>query len=166
MGVIDWLEWLAVLTTCASLGTLIVVSRLRRRSAPSPAQAPGQWPWRQFGLPMPLPEETRARALVLLGEGRMADAARVIQEDTGLELEAAERHVVNMLAAARIRANVDDPWPDDQLADRVGELVDAGHTERAILLIRGETGMSHADAENWMHELMARDADQEEGRER
>ncbi|SPL99667.1 unnamed protein product [[Actinomadura] parvosata subsp. kistnae] len=114
---------------------------------------------------MPLPEETRARALVLLGEGRTADAARVIQEDTGLEFEAAERHVVNMLAAARIRTN-GDPWPDDQLADRVGALVDAGHTERAILLIRGETGMSHADAESWMHELMARDADQGEGRER
>ncbi|AQZ62323.1 hypothetical protein BKM31_13380 [[Actinomadura] parvosata subsp. kistnae] len=165
MGVIDWLEWLAVLTTFASLGTLIVLSRLGRRSAPSPAQAPDQWPWRQFGLPMPLPEETRARALVLLGEGRTADAARVIQEDTGLEFEAAERHVVNMLAAARIRTN-GDPWPDDQLADRVGALVDAGHTERAILLIRGETGMSHADAESWMHELMARDADQGEGRER
>lgn len=159
MGLAHWVGWLVFLMSLVSV-VLMVMLRRRRRSVLSPRQAQDQWPWRQFGLPMPLPEETRARAAVLLDEGRSADAAQTIHEDTGLGLEQAERHVANMLAAARIRAN-DNLWPDDQLADRVSELVAAGRSEQAILLIRGETGMSHADSENLMNELKARYVGQE-----
>ncbi|GAA5065508.1 high-affinity K+ transport system ATPase subunit B [Thermocatellispora tengchongensis] len=58
-----------------------------------------------------------------------------------------------LLIAVRLAAgHKPQPRPAD-LATRARALKASGQTERAILLVRGETGMSHDDAARFVHTL-------------
>jgi hypothetical protein len=94
-----------------------------------------------------LTEHLQLRARELIGQGKIIAAIKLIREETGLSLKEAK------LAADNLAAGRTLPVPGGygspvraNLAERVRELKSAGRGEQALLLVRGETGMSHGEA--------------------
>ncbi|SDR31953.1 ribosomal protein L7/L12 [Thermostaphylospora chromogena] len=94
--------------------------------------------------PVPLSPALTARVSELTGRGRVIEAVKVVREETGLGLAEAKR-IVEAVERGAPPAGA-PPQLDGDLATRVRELKAAGDTERAVQLVRGETGMDHAEA--------------------
>lgn len=58
-----------------------------------------------------------------------------------------------ILVVVRLVGGSRPPSHSPDLADRARALKYSGHAERAVVLVRGETGMSHDDAVQFVHHL-------------
>ncbi|MFI0421426.1 hypothetical protein [Spongiactinospora sp. 9N601] len=58
-----------------------------------------------------------------------------------------------ILLAVRLAGGRRPPPREADLAARARALKSSGHADRAIMLVRGETGMSHDDATRFVHTL-------------
>ncbi|MEU8249727.1 hypothetical protein [Nonomuraea sp. NPDC048916] len=70
-----------------------------------------------------------------------------------LALIAATIVVVILTATRRSRRNVPAAGPQDDLATRVRRLKEAGRTQQAIFLVRGETGIGQDEAAQFVNSL-------------
>jgi hypothetical protein len=58
-----------------------------------------------------------------------------------------------ILLAVRLAGGRRPPSHSPDLAERARALKASGHVERAVMLVRGETGMNHQDASDFVHRL-------------
>ncbi|MFF0311370.1 hypothetical protein ACFYSC_28395 [Streptosporangium sp. NPDC004379] len=145
---------LAVLLAVAAL-FLIGVIRLATRGS------------RGSAAPRPRldPAELHRQATGLITAGKTIQAVKLVREQTGLGLADAKRYTDD-LAAGRppypafphpghttAPGHTAAPQPAADLAGRVRHLKATGHTEQAVLLVRGETGMNDADARRFVDSL-------------
>lgn len=61
--------------------------------------------------------------------------------------------IAGLFGLIRLAAGRKPPPRPADLPSRARALKAAGQVERAILLVRGETGMTHEDAAHFVHEL-------------
>ncbi|GIH26744.1 hypothetical protein Aph01nite_50540 [Acrocarpospora phusangensis] len=108
--------------------------------------------WRTPGFLPPVPEHVQERIRELFAEGRKVEAIKVLRQETGLGLKEAKTTAEAIAAGRFIPTPPDRPGTND-LAARVLELKAAGRTEQAIYLVRGETGMTHEQAEAFVNAI-------------
>ncbi|TKK91247.1 hypothetical protein FDA94_00050 [Herbidospora galbida] len=93
-------------------------------------------------------EPIRDRVRDLGAEGRTLEAIKLVRQETGLGLRDAKFVTESIIAGRYLPTSTEralQTGPD--LADRVRELKEAGRTEQAVFLVRGETGMNQEQAE-------------------
>ncbi|WP_066370981.1 hypothetical protein [Herbidospora mongoliensis] len=93
-------------------------------------------------------EPVRERVRELGAENRLIEAIKVVRQETGLGLRDAKFVTESIIAGRYLPTSTEralQTGPD--LASRVRELKEAGRTEQAIFLVRGETGMNRQQAE-------------------
>ncbi|GII04883.1 ribosomal protein L7/L12 [Planobispora takensis] len=107
---------------------------------------------RAAGPPQPRlsPADLNARAQALIARNKKIHAIKLVREQTGLGLAEAKRYVED-LAAGGVPLPLKGAAPlRGDLADRVRGLKEAGRTEQAVLLVRGETGMTEDEARRFV----------------
>ncbi|WP_067126969.1 ribosomal protein L7/L12 [Microtetraspora malaysiensis] len=128
---------------------LIIVIVLAARAGARPST---RLAWRSPGLTPPIPRDLQERVRALCAEGKKIHAIKALRDGTGLSLKDA-KDVVDALDAGRpVPTTQPDGQPGD-LASRVRELKAAGRAEQAVFLVRGETGMTQAEAETFVDAL-------------
>ncbi|NAS20174.1 hypothetical protein GT755_00580 [Herbidospora sp. NEAU-GS84] len=93
-------------------------------------------------------EPIRERVRELGAEGRVVEAIKLVRQETGLGLRDAKFVTESIIAGRYLPTSTEralQTGPD--LAGRVRELKEAGRTEQAVFLVRGETGMNQEQAE-------------------
>lgn len=120
------------------------------------------------GSPTPTPPQQLDAAglqhhvMALIAANKPILAIKLIREQTGLDLKSAKQHVDDLRAGRTPR-----PLPPNHyipatppplsrgadLATRVRLLKDTGRDEQAVLLVRGETGMSEPDAQHFVDSI-------------
>ncbi|GAB1818481.1 hypothetical protein [Herbidospora sp. RD11066] len=96
-------------------------------------------------------EPVRERVRELGAENRLVEAIKVVRQETGLGLRDAKFVTESIIAGRYLPTSTEralQTGPD--LATRVRELKEAGRTEQAIFLVRGETGMNQEQAEGFV----------------
>ncbi|GAA0966938.1 hypothetical protein GCM10009555_009940 [Acrocarpospora macrocephala] len=140
IGITELVVILVVIVVIVIIAGVIVLA-VRAGGRPSATLA-----WRTPGFLPPVPEHIQGRIRELAAEGRKIDAIRLLRQETGLRLKEAKT-ITEAIAAGRFVPTPPDRPGAADLATRVLELKAAGNTEQAIHLVRGETGMSHEQAE-------------------
>jgi hypothetical protein len=137
IGITELVVFLIVIGIIAG----VIVLAIRAGARPSTTLA-----WRTPGFLPPVPEHIQGRIRELTAEGRKIAAVRLLRQETGLRLKEAKT-ITDAIAAGRFVPTPPDRPGAADLATRVHELKAAGNIEQAIHLVRGETGMSHEQAE-------------------
>ncbi|MER5422790.1 hypothetical protein [Streptosporangium roseum] len=150
-------ELLIMLALSAVVVTLIIgaaVTLLRR--------AP-----RRQSDPHPHPQldasQLQWQATALITAGKVVPAIKLVRQQTGLDLKSAKRYVDDLRAgrtpapphrhgatAAYPPTPLLPPGHGADLATRVRLLKTTGRSGQAVLLVRGETGMSEPDAQHFV----------------
>ncbi|GLW06901.1 hypothetical protein Misp01_20310 [Microtetraspora sp. NBRC 13810] len=106
-----------------------------------------------------VPADLREQLLRLCAQNRRIEAIKVARARIpGLGLKQAKDLVEALHAGAVLSpATPDAITPAPDLAGRARTLKAEGHTEQAIFLVRGETGMSHAEAVAFVDSLQPSD---------
>ncbi|WP_433356828.1 ribosomal protein L7/L12 [Microtetraspora malaysiensis] len=131
------------------VAVLVTVIALAARSG---ARTGPQLAWRTPGLVPPLPHDLQERVRELCSQGKKIHAIKAVREGTGLGLKEA-KDVVDALDAGRPIPTAQPVGHPGDLASRVRELKAAGRAEQAVFLVRGETGMTQAEAETFVNAL-------------
>ncbi|MBO3749728.1 hypothetical protein J5X84_26915 [Streptosporangiaceae bacterium NEAU-GS5] len=131
-------ELLVILGFVALFALIVAIIFLAARAG---ATANRRLAWRSDGLPPPISADLYDRIAELIRAGRKIEAIRLVRQHTGSGLKEAKVAVDSIAAGTYL-----DP-PHDDLAARVRALKAGGRAEQAIMLVRGETGMSEAEAE-------------------
>ncbi|WP_245656582.1 ribosomal protein L7/L12 [Microtetraspora fusca] len=139
-------EMVIILVVVVVLVTVIVLA------ARAGARPSTQLAWRTPGLMPPISSDLQERVRELCAEGKKIHAIKAVREGTGLGLKEA-KDIVDALDAGRPVPVVDPSAPRGDLASRVRELKAAGRAEQAVFLVRGETGMTQAEAEIFVNAL-------------
>ncbi|GIH96858.1 ribosomal protein L7/L12 [Planobispora siamensis] len=138
---LGWTELLIIVVIIAVV-VLAVTGMVRsaRRSA-SPPQ------------PRLSPADLNAQAHVLIAQDKKIHAIKLVREQTGLGLAEAKRYVDD-LAAGRVSPLPKGASPlHGDLAERVRDLKEGGRSEQAVLLVRGETGMTEDEARRFVEAI-------------
>ncbi len=133
-----------VLIVLAALIAITVYLATRRRPAPP----------MQPIAPIRLAPELEHELRHLIAQRQLIHAIKTLRQHTGLDLRTA-KNIVDAMAAGHDltgHPHIRPPMQAD-LATRVRELLQAGRTEQAIFLVRGETGMDAQAAERFVASL-------------
>ncbi|MDP9868384.1 MULTISPECIES: hypothetical protein [Streptosporangium] len=148
-------ELLVLLVVMAALAALLITTliRLSTRGRPPTAQTR-----QQLSAP-----QLQQQAGELIDAGKPIAAVKLVREQTGLDLKDAKRYVDDLRAGRAPRppqprygaAPPLPPGPGADLATRVRLLSADGRGEQAVLLVRGETGMSESEARRFVESIQA-----------
>ncbi|WP_061290003.1 hypothetical protein [Herbidospora cretacea] len=128
------------------LGTIAGIILLAIRAAGGRPRAQVAY-WAPGVIPQ-IAEPIRERVRELGAENRLIEAIKLVRQETGLGLRDAKFVTESIIAGRYLPTSTEralQTGPD--LATRVRELKEAGRTEQAIFLVRGETGMNQQQAE-------------------
>ena len=106
------------------------------------------------------PPELTGHLRDLVAQDKKIHAIKLLRERTGMGLKDAKYAVEALAAGYPVRhpALMTPPTPpaaqpQADLATRVRHLKESGQTERAVFLVRGETGMNHDEATLFVNSL-------------
>jgi ribosomal protein L7/L12 len=138
------IEILVILGFVALFALIVAIIVLAARAG---ATSSHSLAWRSNGLPPPISTELYEQVLGLVRVRRKIEAIRVVRLQTGATLREAKTAVDAIAAGTYTTA------PREDLAARVRALKADGRAAQAILLVRGETGMSQAEAETFVEAI-------------
>ncbi|MBB4943525.1 hypothetical protein FHR32_007925 [Streptosporangium album] len=134
-------------------GLIAVTITLVRRGSPAPPP------------PQRLdPAELQHHLTALIAANKPVAAIKLLRDQTGLDLKSAKRHIDDLRAGRAPRPPLPShnatatPPPlghGADLATRVRLLKNAGRDGQAVLLVRGETGMSEPEAQRFVESIQA-----------
>ncbi|MFI6597339.1 50S ribosomal protein L7/L12 [Nonomuraea sp. NPDC050536] len=141
LGLTEIIAIAFALIALAAVITITVYLATRRKPAP-PSQ------------PIQLPSELEHHLRQLIAQRQPIHAIKILRDHTGLDLRTA-KNIVDAMVAGRDLPGHPPTRPPMQpdLATRVRELLQAGRTEQATFLVRGETGMDAQAAERFIASL-------------
>lgn len=99
------------------------------------------------------PEELEHHVHELVAQNALIQAIKLVRQQTGLGLKEAKAYVDDLAAGRPRRQRPITTGASGDLAGRVRKLVRDGYGEQAVLLVRGETGMSQDEAERFIASL-------------
>lgn len=99
------------------------------------------------------PEELEHRVHELVAQNAPIQAIKLVRQQTGLGLKEAKAYVDDLAAGRLPRQRPITRGTNGDLAGRVRKLIQDGYGEQAVLLVRGETGMSQDEAERFIASL-------------
>ncbi|WP_406314397.1 hypothetical protein OHA77_39245 [Streptosporangium sp. NBC_01639] len=151
LGPVELLIMLVMALTVVTAVVTTVTITLARRGSPTPT------PPQQLDA-----AGLQHHVMALIAANKPIFAIKLIREQTGLDLKSAKQHVDDLRAGRTPR-----PLPPNHyipatppplsrgadLATRVRLLKDAGRDGQAVLLVRGETGMSEPDAQHFVDSI-------------
>jgi hypothetical protein len=141
---LGWIELLVILGFVALFVLILAIVILAVRSGGASSRSIG---WRSDGLPPPISADLYDQIEALLRANRKIEAIRRVRHATGAGLREAKA------AVDAIQAGNYTAAPRDDLAARVRALKADGRAEQAVLLVRGETGMSQSEAEIFVESI-------------
>jgi ribosomal protein L7/L12 len=156
MGVPELLVLALVVLVIAAviIAVVLAVTAANRRGASGAVVMPAG--------PMTPPELT-GHLRDLVAQNKRIHAIKLLRERTGMGLKDAKNAVEALAAGYPVRhpALMTPPappaapaaQPQADLATRVRHLKESGQTERAVFLVRGETGMNHDEATLFVNSL-------------
>jgi ribosomal protein L7/L12 len=141
---LGWIELLVILGFVALFVLFVAIVMLAVRSGGMSSRSLG---WRSDGLPPPISADLYEQLEDLVRHNRKIEAIRRVRHATGAGLKEAKAAVDAIAAGTYTLATRED------LAARVRALKAGGRAEQAVLLVRGETGMSQAEAETFVEAI-------------